>query len=471
MVIELAKVRGLSMHLKYKAPRIHFLTNYVTMNDVANMCIASGGRPIMSEAVSEFEAIISKVDGVVLNIGTADELRFEKLHQAHQIAKALDKPLLLDPVGCSASQFRLNHSLKLLKDGGVSILKCNVQEAKALLDEEVSSVFYGVDSQAMNPEQVKIWAYSLWKKYEPLNKKIIVIITGATDYIVSDDGCDEVTGGSILQQSITGTGCMLNSLLMTRFYGRNSWHHSLMKALECMKRSSECAAAWIHNQGHLGSYKQRLIDEVATRSRPIYLITQETTNAQEFKALCLSKTEVALQSGIGYVQYRVKNKSWEEKIQESQELQELARKYGATFIINDDINLAKAIGADGVHLGAQDMTVCEARKELGHSAVIGATAKTLDQARQAVVEGADYLGVGALFPSSTKRDAIAMDLSTLASIYQHVSLPLYGIGGITPNNLTFEHTRYLDGVAMVSSLYQEKTENISTMIHQIKQSF
>ena len=66
--------------------------------------------------------------------------------------------------------------MKLLKDGGVSILKCNVQEAKALLDEEVSSVFYGVDSQAMNPEQVKIWAYSLWKKYEPLNKKIIVII-------------------------------------------------------------------------------------------------------------------------------------------------------------------------------------------------------------------------------------------------------------------------------------------------------
>jgi thiamine-phosphate diphosphorylase/hydroxyethylthiazole kinase len=441
------------------------------MNDVANMCIASGGRPIMSEAVSEFEAIISKVDGLVLNIGTADELRFEKLHQAHRIAKALDKPLLLDPVGCSASQFRLSHSLKLLKDGGVSILKCNGQEAKALLDEEVSSVFYGVDSQAMNPEQVKILAYSLWKKYEPLNKKIVVIITGATDYIVSDDGCDEVTGGSILQQSITGTGCMLNSLLMTRFCGSYGRHYSLMKVLECMKRSSECAARRIHNQGHLGSYKQGLIDEVATRNRPIYLITQESANAQEFKSLCLLKTEVALQSGIGYVQYRVKNKSWEEKIQESQELQGLARKYGTTFIINDDIALAKTIGADGVHLGAQDMTVGEARKELGSRCVIGATAKTLDQARQAVVEGADYLGVGALFPSLTKPDAIPMDLSTLESIYKNMSLPLYGIGGITPNNLTFEHTRYLDGVAMVSSLYQEKTENISTMIHQIKQSF
>ena len=93
------------MHLKYKAPRIHFLTNYVTMNDVANMCIASGGRPIMSEAVSEFEAIISKVDGVVLNIGTADELRFEKLHQAHQIAKALDKPLLLDRLDVAQVNF------------------------------------------------------------------------------------------------------------------------------------------------------------------------------------------------------------------------------------------------------------------------------------------------------------------------------------------------------------------------------
>ena len=146
---------------------------------------------------------------------------------------------------------------------------------------------------------------------------------------------------------------MLNSLLMTRFYGRNSWHHSLMKALECMKRSSECAAAWIHNQGHLGSYKQRLIDEVATRSRPIYLITQETTNAQEFKALCLSKTEVAFnpESDMCNIVSKI---SPGRKDSESQELQELARKYGATFIINDDINLAKAIGADGVHLGAQD---------------------------------------------------------------------------------------------------------------------
>ena len=442
------------------------------MQDVANMCLASGGRPIMSDATKEFEEIIPKVDGVVINIGTADASRFEKMDHAHRIAMEYNKILLLDPVGCSASLFRLNHCIKALKTGGISILKCNTQEAKALINEEISPIFYGVDSQTVNGEQHNDLVLNLWKKYRVYNLEIIVIITGATDYVASSKGIWEVTGGSVLQERISGTGCMLNSLIITRVCGSNlDRHEVILKALECMNRSSQSAAQGIRNQQRIGLYKQHLLDEVAKRNAPIYLITQESVDEQAFLYSCLPKTELALQSGVGYLQYRVKHKTWEEKLKESRQLQALARKYGTTFIINDDVKLAKEIGADGVHLGIHDTSIRETRLELGQNAVIGATAKTIEQAHCAEEKGANYLGVGALFSSPTKKDAISMDLATLQSIYDHVSLPLYGIGGITPNLLTQVHTRYLDGVAMVSTIYQEKNENIAKRIHQIKNKF
>ena len=458
--------------MESKRPIIHFLTNYVTMQDVANMCIASGGRPIMSDATIEFEEIIPKVDGVVINIGTADQLRFDKMNHAHRVAKEHNKIILLDPVGCSASLFRLNYCIHVLKTGGISILKCNAQEAKSLQNEEISPTFCGVDSQTVMGEQHHELARNLWKKYEIYNIELIVIITGATDYVASSKGTWAVTGGSVLQQRITGAGCMLNSLIITRVCGSSlHLHEVILKALECMKRSSQSAAQGIRHQQRIGLYKQHLIDEVAIRNGPIYMITQESVDEQAFIDSCLPKTELALQSGVGYLQYRVKYKAWEEKLKESRLLQALARKYGATFIINDDVKLAKEIGADGVHLGIQDTTIREARLELGSDAVIGATAKTIEQACNAVKQGATYLGVGALFPSPTKKDAIPMDLVTLQAIYDHVHLPLYGIGGITPNLLTQTHTRYLDGVAIVSTIYQEKNENISKRIYQIKNKF
>ncbi|MDF1618500.1 thiamine phosphate synthase [Petrocella sp. FN5] len=460
------------MHLETKKPIIHFLTNYVTMADVANMCIASGGRPIMSEASMEYEEIIPKVDGVVINIGTADQMRFNKMDYAHQIAKEHNKILLLDPVGCSASRFRMNQSIKALKNGGVSILKCNTQEAKALLNEKISTTFYGVDSQIDVGDKHNELAQNLWKKYEVFNLEFIVVITGATDYVASSKGVWALTGGSVLQQRMTGTGCMLNSLIITRVCASSmDRHEAILKALDCMKRSSQMAAQEIAHQQRLGLYKQQLMDEVAKRNAPIYLITQETENERAFRSTCLSKTQLALQSGVGYLQYRVKHKTWEEKLKESRQLQAMARRYGTTFIINDDVELAKEIRADGVHLGIHDTSIREARRKLGPNVVIGATAKTLEQARYAADYGADYLGVGALFSSPTKQDAIPMNLPTLQSIYNHVPLPLYGIGGITANLLSQEHTRYLDGVAMVSTIYQEKKENIAKRIHQIKKKF
>jgi len=459
-------------------PRVHFLTNAVTMNDVANICIACGGSPMMAEAVEEFAEIIPRMDGLVLNTGTADNARWEKIVHAHRIAVTNDKPILFDPVGCSGSTFRLKRCLDLLNRGGVTVLKCNYNEAKALVQEQVNANFFGVDSEQANLDTVQEWAKSLWEKYAKLHLGLVVVITGSTDVIVSQYGCECVEGGAVQQRYITGSGCMLGSLLMTKLCRhrlnletKTDDHYVIKKGLVCMKRSSMMAAASIKGQRALGNYKVHLIDHVAKRQGPIYLITTEAKDADAFSKDCLPKTKKAIEAGVAMLQYRVKHKSWEEKLFESRQLQKLARDHGVTFIINDDLELATTIGADGIHLGSNDCSVARARQMLGPLAVIGATAKTVEQACRAMEQGASYLGVGALFPSPTKPDALAMNLHTLEEIHAHVPLPLYGIGGVTQEKLSSQYTELLDGVAMVSAVYKENTENIFNVINAFQQLF
>ena len=108
----------------------------------------------------------------------------------------------------------------------------------------------------------------------------------------------------------------------------------------------------------------------------------------------------------------------------------------------------------GVHLGQSDASIEHARKTLGAQAIIGATAKTVEQAISAQNQGADYLGVGALYPSSTKPDAIGISFEVLKNIRQSVKIPIYGIGGIREHNLTSDIIDNVDGVAVISALYQ-----------------
>jgi len=381
-------------------------------------------------------------------------------------------PVLLDPVGCGSSFFRLNVALNLLKTGKISFLKLNSLEGIALLNESITKGS-GVDSIEIEIEDKQQLAKSLVDKYTTYNKKLIVIVTGVVDVVASKTQVKAIYGGTKMQQKITGTGCMLNSILLTFIakskladqinvdvssanqYNANvsnmNQFNTVIKAIKHMNAASERATNRINNKNYTMSYKQLLMDEISNGHKELYLITDEKL---EFDKVLLPKTEQALKLGVTMVQYRVKHKKPEMKLREAHMLRDLTRKYGVTFIINDDIQLAKEVNADGVHLGIEDKSIAYARDYLGESFIIGATAKTVEQALKAMGEGANYLGIGALNPSPTKPEAIRVTATLLHEIKMEVSIPIYGIGGIKSHNLTQEQLEYVDGIALVSAVYE-----------------
>lgn len=197
-------------------------------------------------------------------------------------------------------------------------------------------------------------------------------------------------------------------------------------------------------------------------NKKLYLVTDHRIEFQEL----LKKVEESLKAGVSMVQYRSKSTSTKKMIEEAKLLKELCDKHKAVFLINDRVDVAQAVDADGVHLGQDDMEVSVARRILGPNKIIGITAHNKEEAVNAEKNGADNLGVGALFSTATKSDATAMSLETLREIRQSVSIPLYGIGGITTENLTTEILKNIDGIAVVSAILN--CDNIKVTCEEFK---
>ena len=163
--------------------------------------------------------------------------------------------------------------------------------------------------------------------------------------------------------------------------------------------------------------------------------------------------EDALRGGVTLVQLREKNLAKEEFVAEAKAVLALCRQYGVPLIINDRLDVALESGADGVHVGIEDAPVSEIRRQAGPDFIIGATAKTVAQARAAQTAGADYLGVGAVFPSPTKRNAIRITAEALREICSSVSIPAVAIGGISAENAPSLKGCGMAGIAVVSAIF------------------
>lgn len=146
------------------------------------------------------------------------------------------------------------------------------------------------------------------------------------------------------------------------------------------------------------------------------------------------KIEAALKAGIDYIQLREKNISSAEYLKRAKLVRKMTEKYPAKFIVNDRLDIALLSDADGVHLGQSDVPVADTRSVLGKNKIIGATAKTVEQAVQAEQAGADYLGSGAWFFTSTKKDAVPIAEETYRDILKAVAIPNVAVGGITAEN-------------------------------------
>ncbi len=171
------------------------------------------------------------------------------------------------------------------------------------------------------------------------------------------------------------------------------------------------------------------------------------------KQTLYEQIEDALRGGVTILQLREKDLPKEEFIKEAVTVKKLCEKYGVPLIINDNVDVAIISGADGVHVGIEDMAVAEIRKRVPTDFIIGATAKTVEQAKTAEASGADYLGVGAVFPSPTKKNAIRITTEQLKEITGSVSIPAVAIGGISASNVTEIKGGGMCGIAVVSAIF------------------
>ena len=167
----------------------------------------------------------------------------------------------------------------------------------------------------------------------------------------------------------------------------------------------------------------------------------------------LQQVEKSLKGGVSCLQLREKELSYDEFLSEAIEIKELCKEYSVPFIINDNVDIALKCKADGIHVGQSDMLVTDVRRLVGEDMILGVSAQTVEQAILAEKMGADYLGVGAVFSTSTKLDADSVSFDTLKAICNSVSIPVVAIGGITEDNLTELRGSGICGVALVSAIY------------------
>ena len=181
----------------------------------------------------------------------------------------------------------------------------------------------------------------------------------------------------------------------------------------------------------------------------LYLVTDSTNLPEE---IFLKKVEDALRGGVTMLQIREKDKTTRDYIELAAKTHEIAKKYNVPLIIDDRVDVAMAVDAEGVHLGQSDMQVDKARKILGEKKIIGATTKTVPQALEAYQNGADYLGVGAIYPTTTKVKTVLTSVDTLTDICNSVPIPANAIGGLNRNNIDVLKNAPIAGICVVSAI-------------------
>ena len=188
-------------------------------------------------------------------------------------------------------------------------------------------------------------------------------------------------------------------------------------------------------------------------NKDMLLLYAVTDRAWVGRQTLLEQIEDALKGGATIVQLREKKLDMDSFVEESIQVRELCHKYHVPLIINDNVEVALKSGADGVHVGIEDAPVAEIRKQVPAGFIIGATCKTVEQAKAAEAAGADYMGVGAVFPSPTKTNAIRISNEQLRELISSASIPAVAIGGISYDNVLEIKGSKVSGVAVVSAIF------------------
>lgn len=195
----------------------------------------------------------------------------------------------------------------------------------------------------------------------------------------------------------------------------------------------------------------------------LYGVTDRTWTGER---TLYQQVEAALKGGVTCVQLREKSLDEAAFLNEAKELCDLCRQYKVPFIVNDNVDIAIACNADGIHVGQEDMAAGEVRRRVGDGMILGVSVHTVEEALEAVRNGADYLGLGAVFPTSTKTDADQMTDETLRAIRSAVDVPIVAIGGINKENIGRLSGSGVDGVALVSAIFS--AEDIESACRELR---
>lgn len=199
----------------------------------------------------------------------------------------------------------------------------------------------------------------------------------------------------------------------------------------------------------------------------LYLVTDQTCLRNQTLEQAV---EQAILGGVTLVQLREKNLNGQDFYQHALNIKAICQRYNVPLLINDRVDIALAVDADGVHIGQSDLPANIVRQLIGNDKIMGVSARTVEQASQAVKHGADYLGVGAMFSTSTKHDAKAIDWDELVKIRQNIDIPLVLIGGINATTLPvlqrklLEHQMDIEGFAIVSAILGQNDVKLASQM-------
>ena len=197
--------------------------------------------------------------------------------------------------------------------------------------------------------------------------------------------------------------------------------------------------------------------------------TYQAINDNVLDWLMEDDDEEALEGGATILQLREKNKSTMEYIELAEKVHEITKRYNVPLIIDDRVDVALAIDAEGVHVGAEDMPIATARKLMGNDKIVGATAKTVPWAKEAYEQGADYLGVGAIYPTTTKVKTVLTSVDTLKNIVKAVPIKVNAIGGLNKDNIHILKNSGINGICAVSAIM--KSDNPSNTAKELREAF
>jgi len=244
-------------HVREKRPLVYHITNYVTVNDCANITLCAGGAPVMADAKEEVEEMAAIASSLVLNIGTLNPAQIESMLLAGKMANERKIPVILDPVGAGATRLRTESALRLLDELKISVLKGNAGEIGILAGAE--GKVRGVDSHGLTGDPIAI-ASDFAK-----DRSVTVAISGSTDIITDGKKVLLVDNGHPMMGSISGTGCMVASVIGAFTPVSKDSVSATAAAFAAFGIAGERAAAWNGTRGPL-SFKTALFDELAILS-------------------------------------------------------------------------------------------------------------------------------------------------------------------------------------------------------------